>query len=379
MQAEVNIGTLGHVDHGKTTLIKAISGEWVDRHSEELKRGISIRIGYVDVNIYKCGSEYKTKKESGCEFVRRVSFVDAPGHESLMASAISASSIMDGVLFIIAANEKCPQPQTLEHLMILEAMGIKNAIIVQTKIDLVSKERAKEHMKEIKEFVNGTILENAPIIPVVATTGVNVNYLLEAIEKYIPTPKRDPSKDPRFYVSRSFDVNKPGTSIDKLVGGVLGGSLAQGEIKVGDELELKPGINGKPLKIKVVSLMAGKDRVEKARPGGLLAIGTELDPSLTKGDALMGNLVGKNLPDVIDTINVEYHLLERAKEEKIRQGEPLILGIQTSPNVGVVLKIKDNKLTIKLKRPVCVDKGTKIAINKRVGQRWKLIAWGLIG
>ncbi|MCQ2071013.1 MAG: GTP-binding protein, partial [archaeon] len=133
-QPEINIGMIGHVDHGKTTLTKALSGEWTDRHSEEIKRGISIRLGYADVAFYKCpvcqGSEaFCTKKEcpkcgAETEFLRAVSFVDAPGHETLMATMLSGAALMDGALLLVAANERCPQPQTKEHLMALSIIGI---------------------------------------------------------------------------------------------------------------------------------------------------------------------------------------------------------------------------------------------------------------
>jgi len=144
LQAEVNIGMVGHVDHGKTSLTKALTGKWTDTHSEELKRGITIKIGYADTTFYKSkdGNEYATEPEAAknkekWEVSRHVSFLDAPGHETLMTTTIAASSILDGALLVIAANEQCPQPQTDEHLMVLDILGIKNVVVVQNKIDLV--------------------------------------------------------------------------------------------------------------------------------------------------------------------------------------------------------------------------------------------------
>ncbi|HLC37616.1 MAG TPA: translation initiation factor IF-2 subunit gamma, partial [Candidatus Nanoarchaeia archaeon] len=250
-QPEINIGTVGHVDHGKTTLLYKLSGKWSDTHSEELKRGITIRLGYSDAIFYQCakceGSEsYSTVKicpahKVECSVLRKVSFVDAPGHETLMATMLSGAAVMDGVLLLIAANEECPQPQTKEHLMALEMIGIKNIIIVQNKIDLVSKEQALENYRQIKEFVKGTIAENAMIIPLSAQHNVNINLLIEAIEKNFKTPERDISKPPLMLVVRSFDINRPGIDIEDLNGGVLGGMLKQGILKVNDEIEIKPG------------------------------------------------------------------------------------------------------------------------------------------
>ena len=194
-QPEINIGMIGHVDHGKTTLTKALSGEWTDRHSEEVKRGISIRLGYADVSFYKCpncegAAAYSTKTKcpncgSETEYLQSVSFVAAPGHETLMATMLSGAALMDGAILLVAANERCPQPQTKEHLMALSIIGIDKIIIVQNKIDIVTREEAVENFKQIKEFVKGTIAENAPIIPISANSGVNIDMLIQAIEENI--------------------------------------------------------------------------------------------------------------------------------------------------------------------------------------------------
>ena len=171
---------VGHVDHGKTTLTQALTGKWTDQHSEELKRGISIKLGYADAEFYKVidkknttfTSEPNLKNFKGAkhERLRTVSFVDAPGHETLMAVMLSGAAIMDAAILIIAANEKCPQPQTREHLSALEIMGFEKFIVVQSKIDICSKERALESYKEIKEFLKGSLLEDAPIVCLLYTS-----------------------------------------------------------------------------------------------------------------------------------------------------------------------------------------------------------------
>jgi translation initiation factor 2 subunit 3 len=172
---------VGHVDHGKTTLTHAITNVWADKHSEELKRGITIRIGYANTNIYKCleCGKYSTSETcpycgSQTEFLREISFVDCPGHESLLAVTLSGASLMDGAILVIAANEKCPQPQTKEHLMALEIAGIKNIVIVQNKVDLVDKERAlverinmiKRHTKPTEMNQQGQIVNREATIHV---------------------------------------------------------------------------------------------------------------------------------------------------------------------------------------------------------------------
>lgn len=395
---EINIGLLGHVDHGKTTLVDALTGKWADTHSEEMKRGITIRLGYADVTFYecpKCKTQLSTDKCSKCfakaKPIRTVSFVDAPGHESLMATVLTGSAIMDGALLVIAANEKCPLPQTREHLTALEVVGIKNIVIVQNKIDLVPPERVKEHYKEIKNFIKGTIAENTPIIPVSAQQKINIDYVIEAINESIPTPKRDSTKDPKMHVARSFDINKPGTKIEELVGGILGGSIVQGILKTNDELEIRPGIringNYKPVITKIVSLQKAGKLIDEAGPGGLLGLMTKLDPFLTKADALAGNVAGfpGKLPRVREKIKLEANLLQRvvgAKEElevsQIKPNESLLLNIGSARSLGVVTSVKGKTVEMDLRIPICGDDGDRVVLSRQILGRWRLIGYGTL-
>lgn len=404
-QPEVNIGTIGHVDHGKTTLVQALTGTWASRHSEELKRGITIKLGYANMPIYKCpncpsAKSYTIKPycdacNSEAEFVRAVSFVDAPGHEALMATMLSGAAIMDGAILVIAADEFCPQPQTREHLAAAEVSGIKKIIVVQNKIDIVDQKRALESYKEIKNFVKGTVAENAPIIPVSAQRGINIDVLLEAMQTIIPTPKRDPTLPPIMYIIRSFDVNKPGTTIEDLEGGIIGGTIAQGKFAVGEEIEIRPGImaerEGKtvydPLISEIVSLHSGEQNVEEATCGGLVGVGTLLDPSYSKADGLTGSIAGKTgmLPPTLTELTLETFVLERAvgtkellKVEKINPDETLLLHIGSAVNVGKVFGIKQNTIKVKLTRPICALPGSRVAISRKITARWRLIGYGLI-
>lgn len=401
----VNIGTVGHVDHGKTTLVSALSGKWTDTHSEELKRGISIRLGYADATLRKCPECpepdcYTVEKKcptcgKKSEELRTVSFVDAPGHETLMATMLSGAAIMDGAVLVIAASETCPQPQTKEHLMALDIIGIRNIIIVQNKVDLVSKERLLEHYDEIKDFVKGTVAENAPIIPVSAQQNINIDLLIQALEEFIPTPEANSDKPSHMFVARSFDINKPGTLYDKITGGVVGGTLSQGQIKVGDELEIRPGYKVEqentsywiPIKTTVTNIFAGRNKLKIANPGGLLAVGTLLDPDMTKSDSLTGQVAGKpdTLPPVWEDMAMSIQLLERvvgtSEGETISPiipKEPLMLNIGTATTVGIVTTANPRSVTVNLKRPVCAAIGSRIAISRRVGSRWRLIGVGTL-
>jgi translation initiation factor 2 subunit 3 len=402
IQPEINIALVGHVDHGKTTLTERLSGKWTDTHSEELKKGITIRLGYADFTIYKCEKcNFYTSKDKCIKCngpatpLRKMSLVDAPGHESLMATMLSGAAIVDGALLLVAANEKCPQPQTKEHLMALQISGIKNVIIVQNKIDLVSKEEALNNYKEIKEFLSKTELKDAPIIPISARANVNIDVLLKAIQEFVPTPVRDLHKDPMMVVARSFDVNKPGLAPEKLVGGVLGGTVKQGVLKVGDDIEVLPGYMveeknkkiWKPLKTKIVQIFSGGVPVQEILPGGSMAISTTFDPSIVKADSLTGSVVGISgkLPPVYYQISLDTHLLERVvgtKEESevkpLAKGEILMLNVNSEATVGVVIDPSKKNTICSLKKPICAYPGDRITISRRVEDRFRLIGYGIL-
>ena len=399
-QPEMNIGLVGHVDHGKTTLTKALSGIWADTHSEELKRGITIRLGYADFTIRKTSDGHLTvaKKDSfGVETkpVRKLSLVDAPGHESLMATMLSGATIMDGALLLISANETCPQPQTAEHLQALEISGIEKIIVIQNKIDVVSEEDALNNYKQIKEFLKNSKFKDSPIIPISAKHQINMDLLLETIEEYLPTPKRNDKEDPLFMVARTFDINKPGIKPKELKGGVLGGTLKQGKLKVGDEIEITPGrilieqnqITSHSFRTKITNIITGGQSVKKIVPGGSVAIMTELDPSIVKGDSLRGNVVGlpDKVPPVWNKIRFEANLMKRIvgknedlKVNPIAKNEQLLMNVNSAATVGLVTEVSKKGVTCMLKIPVAANIGQTISLSRQIGNRFRLIGYGII-
>ncbi len=396
---------VGHVDHGKTTLVSALSGIWTDRHSEEIKRGISIRLGYADTTFRKCpecdgpGCYTIEKKCTHCnsktDKLRTVSFVDSPGHETLMATMLSGAAIMDGAVLVIAASEACPQPQTQEHLTALDIVGVKNIVIVQNKVDLVTKEEAIENYEQIKKFVEGTVAENAPIIPLSAQHNINIDSFIMAMEKNIPIPERSNDEHMMMLVARSFDINKPGAEASKIVGGVIGGSISRGRLRVKDNLEIRPGrmieVDGKrtwmPVETATSTIMVGGKSVKEATPGGLIGVGTTLDPAITRGDSLVGQVAGEpgTLPPVWEKFTTDLHLLERVvgitkdiKVEPIKTNESLMLSIGTAATIGIVKSARKEDAEVVLKRPVCAEVNSRVAISRRIGSRWHLIGFGII-
>eukprot|EP00298_Acanthocystis_sp_HF-20_P008929 c17995_g1_i1.p1 GENE.c17995_g1_i1~~c17995_g1_i1.p1 ORF type:complete len:488 (+),score=212.09 c17995_g1_i1:60-1466(+) len=417
-QATINIGTIGHVAHGKSTVVKAISGVHTVRFKNEKVRNITIKLGYANAKIFKVpgkerpncyrvgGSAMEDEPvdpETGVkmELLRHVSFVDCPGHDILMATMLNGAAVMDAALLLIAGNESCPQPQTSEHLAAVEIMKLSHIIILQNKVDLVKEEVAKAQHEEIKKFVKGTIAENAPIIPISAQLKYNIDVVAEFIVKRIPVPPRNFTASPRLIVIRSFDVNRPGEEVENLVGGVAGGSILQGVLKVGDEIEVRPGIVSKqkdgsvqctPILSRIITLFAEENDLQYAVPGGLIGVGTKMDPTLTRADRLVGQVLGAvgQLPPIFTELEISFFLLRRllgvaldkaqkqAKVQKLTKGEILMVNIGSLSTGGRILDVKENLAKIALTSPVCTSEGEKIALSRRIDKHWRLIGWGEI-
>ncbi|CAM1505680.1 Fc.00g113170.m01.CDS01 [Cosmosporella sp. VM-42] len=420
-QATINIGTIGHVAHGKSTVVKAISGVQTVRFKNELIRNITIKLGYANAKIYKCDNtqcprptcyrSYKSEKEvdppcerDGCEgtyrLLRHVSFVDCPGHDILMSTMLSGAAVMDAALLLIAGNESCPQPQTSEHLAAIEIMKLDKIVILQNKVDLMRPEAAQKHHESILKFIRGTVAANSPIIPISAQLKFNIDAVLDAIVNTIPVPPRDFSHEPHMIIIRSFDVNKPGAEIDELKGGVAGGSILHGVIKLGDEIEIRPGIVSRddsgalkctPIFSRVVSLNSEANDLKYAVPGGLIGVGTKIDPTLCRADRLVGHVLGLKgkLPDIYSEIEVNFYLLRRllgvrtadgkqAKVAKLAKNEVIMVNIGSTSTGAKVAAIKNDAAKLVLTSPACTNIGEKVALSRRIEKHWRLIGWATI-
>jgi translation initiation factor 2 subunit 3 len=422
-QATINIGTIGHVAHGKSTVVRAISGVQTVRFRKEFERNITIKLGYANAKIYKCDNplcprptnykSYGSGKEATplCDrpncghtmtLQRHVSFVDCPGHDTLMATMLNGAAVMDAALLLIAGNEKCPQPQTNEHVSALEIMKLEHILILQNKIDLVKRSTAGKQYDDIKTFVRGTVAQDAPILPIAAQLKYNIEAICEYICTKIPVPVRDFTSPPELIVIRSFDVNKPGYEVDQLQGGVAGGSILYGVLRKGQEVEVRPGLikrsGGKhtcvPYKTSIVALYAEENDLQFAIPGGLIGVGTKMDPSLTGGDKLVGQVLGVHgsLPDIVVEVELTFYLLkklpgrtsEEGKQKKIKKltkDEILLVNIGSN-NVQATVKDRTKDVArIKFRTPVCARVGDKLAMSRQFedhGKSWRLIGWGTI-
>ena len=295
---------------------------------------------------------------------------------------------MDAALLLIAGNEPCPQPQTSEHLAAVEIMKLQHIIILQNKIDLVKEAAALQQHEDIKEFVKGTVADSAPIVPISAQLRYNIDVVAEYITNYIPVPVRNFTEKPKMIVIRSFDVNKPGEEVQDLRGGVAGGSILQGVLKVGQEIEIRPGrysrlANGTvkctPLFSRIVSLFAETNDLQYAVPGGLIGVGTLIDPTLTRADRLVGQVLGAvdALPQIYTEIEVSYYLLRRllgvkaaegekqGKVKKLEKDEILMVNIGSTSTGGRIRAVRADLAKIALTAPVCTAEKEKIALSRR--------------
>jgi len=422
-QATINVGTIGHVAHGKSTVVKAISGVQTVRFKNELERNITIKLGYANAKIYKCDgpkcprpgcyvSASSHREDSfpcnipGCtgkyRLERHISFVDCPGHDILMSTMLNGAAVMDGSLLLIAANESCPQPQTSEHLAAIDIMQLRHIIILQNKIDLCKEVQLKEQQNQIVEFTRGTIAEKVPVIPISAQLKLNIDVVCEYLIKKIPVPTRDFISPPRLIIIRSFDVNKPGSEVDDLKGGVAGGSILKGVLKVGMEIEVRPGImernpvTGKlqctPIRSRVISLYTESNSLQYAVPGGLIGVGTLIDPTLCRGDRMVGQVLGAvgTLPAIYNELTISYLLLKRllgvrtegekraARVEKLTKDEMLMVNIGSLSTGCKVIGAKVDLAKLSLLHPVCTEPNEKVALSRRIDRHWRLIGWGTI-
>jgi len=371
------------------------------------KRGSKLLRGWTNSQQFKIESigigEYRGFEVDGDGRILLNNFLVAhncPGHDILMATMLNGAAVMDAALLLVAGNEACPQPQTSEHLAAVEIMKLKHIIILQNKIDLVKETQAFEQHKQITKFVKGTVAESSPVIPISAQLKYNIDVVCEYICTKIPVPVRDFLSTPRLIVIRSFDVNKPGTEVDDLKGGVAGGSIVRGVLKINDEIEVRPGIVSKdtegnmkctPIYSRIISLFAEENDLQYAIPGGLIGVGTKIDPTLCRADRLVGQVLGEvgKLPDIFTELEINFFLLRRLlgvktegekqnKVQKLAKGEVLMVNIGSTSTGGRVFAVKNDLAKIVLLQPVCTTEGEKIALSRRVEKHWRLIGWGQI-
>ncbi len=338
---QIILGTAGHIDHGKTSLIKAVTGIDTDRLKEEKLRGITIELGFAYLDL-----------PSG----QHLGIVDVPGHEKFVKNMVAGATGIDIVALVIAADEGV-MPQTREHMEICTLLGIKHGLVVLTKIDLVDEEWLELVTDDIKDFVRGTFLEDAPIVAVSSDTGVGLQEFIKALDELSAViPVRSPSSIFRLPVDRVFSMKGFGT--------VITGTLISGRVRVGDIVMLYPsGITSKVRGIQVHNRI-----VNQAETGMRTAInfqGLEKD-SVNRGDVLSNPAALK--PNYM--LDVSFHYLHSNKKPiknrtriRFHAGTSEVLGILGLLDKEELIPGETAVVQLRLDSPEAVIKDDRFVIR----------------
>lgn len=403
-QAIINVGCIGHVSNGKSTLVRQMTGIKTQKFKSERERNCTINVGYGNCKIYhsKSTDEYKytgshifealDSEGNPMELIHHISFVDCPGHENYMSNMLCGTSVIDMAFLVEAANAPTvPQPQTLEHLVAIQNSNINDIVVIQNKCDLVSKENLELNKRQIDNFIEDYCESELPVIPLIAQSGDNIEYIGKYLANTLHKYNKDINLPLQINIIRTFDINRPNQPIVELKGGVMGGSVVQGIVKVGDLLQISPGICKKtetswsvtPLFTKVESLLSEKTSMDYAIPGGLIGVGTTLDPAYTRANQLVGQIItrpGEHLK-IVDKIVIKYKSFRRVNkvDKKLSKGEIIKIGIICKQISGTVLSWdkKAREIKIQLACPACISK-TPVSIMKKINNVYKIFSIGKI-
>ena len=328
------ICTAGHVDHGKSTLVNALTGVDPDRWAEEKRRGLTIDLGFAKAN----------RRNNGF-----VSFIDVPGHERFLKNMLAGVGAVDGCLFVVDSTEGW-KPQSEEHLRILNLLGVERGLIALTKISLVDDDFREIVELEIKDHLKDTFLESAPIIPVDSITGEGIDLLITELENMLEgTPVAKDNDRPRLWIDRVFTVRGSGT--------VVTGTLTGGSLKVDDEIVINP----QNFVTKIRSLQSHDEQISNTSPGSRVAINlSNIDHrSIGRGSVI----TNPGQWFLTSTFDAELDVLPRIEHEVSRRGAYLVyigtkeefvkvrvLGDEVIPagNKGLVRVYMDEKLPLML-------------------------------
>jgi len=396
-QPTINVGVIGSVSDGKTTITEKLTDVKTQKHSSETKNNITIKLGYANVKIYKCNtcsppSCYQpfasSVYDANCKLcnekmilVKHISIVDSPGHNTLMTTMLNGTSIMDTSILVEAINNKpMPASQTEEHIIASNIVGLHNTLICINKMDLVAQNNAKNIINGFKQYLidkNYDRFINSPIIPIIANHNINIDIICHYLAN-IEQPIRDMGvTDIKLIIVRSFNVNKPDVSIKELKGGVIGGTILKGKLKLNDKIILYPGIIEKnnendskndsknenkhkwtymPIKSTIISIHSENNSLQYAIPGGLLGVQLTIDPSLTAKDALIGNILtyqDNNNYKIYESIDVTIELNTNISLQK---NDAIIINSNAATTNANVVSIKGKKARLRLiDKPLCVD------------------------
>jgi len=393
-QPTLNVGMIGSVSNGKSSVTEKITSVKTQKHSSEMKRNITIKLGYANAKIFKCPECpapqcYQPHPSSVMEIEcglcgkqmtleKHISVVDSPGHQSLMTTMLNGTCVMDTTILVEAVNNDGLAPQTKHHLLATKMIGVDNSITCLNKMDLVKKPKGMEKVSELRKNLVGTMAEQSPIVPVAANHGMNIDVLCEYICKFIKEPVRNYDATLKMIIIRSFNVNKQEISLDQLEGGVVGGTITQGVLHKGDKMSIYPGLIDKntdtdnvrwkyrPIKGTVLSINSETNNLGFAIPGGLIGIKLDIDPGLAAKDNLVGNiLTNYDNTDAYRVYEVIFAELQLFDNMQITNKEILVINSNACSEKCEVVKTKGNRAELKLlEKPICAMKNDYITISK---------------
>ncbi|WP_125706935.1 selenocysteine-specific translation elongation factor [Companilactobacillus zhongbaensis] len=340
-QDQIIIATAGHVDHGKTTLIKALTGIDTDTLKAEKKRGLTINLGFAFFDLPNH---------------EQVGIVDVPGHERFLKNMIAGLSGIDLVLLVVDAAEGI-MPQTKEHVEIMSLLGIDNYIVVLSKIDTVDDEMRQLVTEDVKSFLDDHDIE-APIVPVDAVSGTNMDNLIKIMDEKVESIKKPKDNGiPRINVDRAFSIKGFGT--------IITGTLLEGQLTKDMTLEAFP--SGKTTKVR--NIQVHDEDVDKAMPGTRTAINlTNIKTDdISRGDVLTlpGNIEPTHMLDVDFKLlpDKSYHLVQLWSRVRVYLGAEEIIARVVPLGEEHVSADKENYLQLRLERPVAVKKGDRFILR----------------
>lgn len=386
-QAVAIIGTTGHVSHGKTTLTYQLTGKRTQHRQEEIDKNATIDLGHANFKIfhdpdtgYVCATaptvDRMSHPETGKQLVlaRHYSIADCPGHEKYMSAMVNGSSIMGSAIVMIAANEKVPQPQTYQHLVALSYGGINKYIIVHNKLDLVTREQAVSSLEDVQKLLaNKFVAEgaaSAPIIPASTIQGHNIDEICRQVCR-VSTPTVYKDGPALMNIVRSFNVNKPNTPIESLVGAVAGGTLSTGVLSIGDWVEILPGILVRPGVLqpivgRVTSLNSETYSLEHAVPGGLVGVGLTVDSGLSTHNSLVGQYLGHigTLPPVFNRLRGKVKFIQELASDLTLPGvnSKVTIVSNGASSLGRIVSLQRKKMEIQLDKFICNQVGCILAL-----------------
>ena len=427
-QPIINVGTIGHVANGKSETVRRLTSKATQQFSKEKERNITIRLGYANAKIWSCpkcpapqkysssDSSVMTKQcqcGSQVDLINHISFVDCPGHNELTSTMLNGSSVMDYAILVEAcSNDIIPAPQTSEHFIATQAANIPTSMIVMNKVDLVKKERAKEQIMKMTDYVKSVFEDTnnigkqvPPIIPMSATFGSNIDVVCQQLSQLKVPAIRDLNQEFKMIVIRSFDINKPGIDVTKLHGGVIGGTIMRGMLKKGDKINIYPGMvreileeekkeNGadfkyEPIVGEVLSIKSDMNELDYAIPGGLLGIQLTIDPAFAKSDSLSGSLVLKSQDKSVENVKIYDKIAvsitnfigEQDKVLKLIKEKPQLMVNINSNNIDCTIHKYDRKkqtVYLKLDRPVAIDSTDNLVTLINGNKNKDILARGVI-